>query len=239
MAFARLAITALLLAMCGCRMADPVEHGMLHRQGMGVARPVENTPPEDTEANALASPEVVLEALRVNVQALRAERWRVEASAHAGAPCGTVAMRLAPDPNGDPRLTERYARQRTDAPGNAEHDCLGLARMAAHITLAYTVPQFSALRRTVEGGTLMAEGGFHEYAAAGFVMPEDRVALRLDAATGRPRAMRFETVHEGTRVLGETEFRELPGGPAYPARTQVVYAGRGVSVTIQQFPQPH
>ena len=49
----------------------------------------------------------------------------------------------------------------------------------------------------------------------------DRVEIWVDRESKRPRRYEIATTMDGKDVRIETEFTDLPGGPAYPARTTV------------------
>ena len=67
------------------------------------------------------------------------------------------------------------------------------------------------------------------------LQPGDSMTVWLDAATRRQRRVEVQTTYDGESVRIVSEFRDLPDGPTYAARSVVEYPSKELTVTTENF----
>jgi len=67
------------------------------------------------------------------------------------------------------------------------------------------------------------------------LQPGDSMTVWVDAATRRQRRVEVQTTFEGKPVSIVSEFRDLPNGPTYVARSVIGYADKELSVVTDNF----
>src|ERR1044072_1516880 len=75
--------------------------------------------------------------------------------------------------------------------------------------------------------------------SGGVLQPGDSMIVWLDANTRRQRRIEINTSFEGKPVRIVTEFRDLPNGPTYLARSVVDYPGEELTLTVENFDYEH
>jgi hypothetical protein len=103
----------------------------------------------------------------------------------------------------------------------------------------YTFPSTGTLvdffeKATFAPGTDEMKGTV-QVRGSGFLMPGDRVSFWIDPETGEARRFTFHTRLDGKSVDGTVDYRSVPDGPVYPARTVVNIPEEEVRATIENF----
>lgn len=70
-------------------------------------------------------------------------------------------------------------------------------------------------------------------------MPGDRLTTWIDPSTGVPRRAEIATFHDGQAATIVTDYRRLPAGPTYQARSVLRYAVQRLDVTVETFDYEH
>ena len=71
--------------------------------------------------------------------------------------------------------------------------------------------------------------------SANILQPGDSMIVWLDANTRRQRRIEINTSFEAQPVRIVTEFRDLPNGPTYLARSVVDYPHKELTLTVENF----
>ena len=71
------------------------------------------------------------------------------------------------------------------------------------------------------------------------LQPGDSMIVWVDANTRRQRRIEINTSFDAKPVRIVTEFRDLPNGPTYMARSVVDYAGAELTLTVENFDYEH
>lgn len=72
-------------------------------------------------------------------------------------------------------------------------------------------------------------------AANNVLQPGDEMIVWVDANTRRQRRIEINSSYDAKPVRLVTEFRDLPNGPTYMARSTVDYAAKDLTLTIENF----
>jgi hypothetical protein len=67
------------------------------------------------------------------------------------------------------------------------------------------------------------------------LQPGDLMTIWIDAATRRQRRIEILTTFDEKPVRIVSEFRELPNGPTYPARSIIDYSSQELAITTENF----
>jgi hypothetical protein len=113
------------------------------------------------------------------------------------------------------------------------------AQAVSELVKKYTFPSAGTLvdffqRATFAPGTEAMKGTV-QVLGSGFLMPGDSVSFWIDPDTGEARRFTFHTRLNGNSVDGTVNYRTVPDGPAYPARTVVNISEEEVRATIENF----
>ncbi len=76
-------------------------------------------------------------------------------------------------------------------------------------------------------------------AGANVLQPGDTMAVWLDANSRRQRRIEINSSFDGKPVRIVTEFRDLPDGPTYMARSVVDYPEAELTLTVENFDYEH
>lgn len=96
-------------------------------------------------------------------------------------------------------------------------------RMQSFISGATLTPEVTARDRLVR---LQADS---------VLRPGDSMTLWVDATTRRQRKAEIRTTLDGKPVRVVSEFRDLPQGPTYAARSVVEYPDKGITLITENF----
>jgi hypothetical protein len=121
----------------------------------------------------------------------------------------------------------------------AEKKAKEAAQAVSELVKKYTFPSTGTLvdffqKATFAPGTEAMKGTVHVQ-GSGFLMPGDSVSFWFDQDTGEARRFTFHTSLDGNSVDGAVDYRALPDGPTYPARTVVDIPEEEVRATIENF----
>jgi hypothetical protein len=67
------------------------------------------------------------------------------------------------------------------------------------------------------------------------LQPGDSMTIWVDAATRRQRRIEIQTTFDEKPVRIVSEFRDLPNGPTYPARSVIDYPSQELTITTDNF----
>ena len=71
--------------------------------------------------------------------------------------------------------------------------------------------------------------------AGNVLQPGDSMIVWVDASTRRQRRIEINSSFDAKPVRIVTEFKDLPGGPTYMARSVLDYPGEELTLTIENF----
>ena len=71
------------------------------------------------------------------------------------------------------------------------------------------------------------------------LQPNDSMTVWVDANTRRQRRIEINSSYDAKPVRIVSEFKDLPGGPTYMARSVVDYPGEELTLTVENFDHQH
>lgn len=75
--------------------------------------------------------------------------------------------------------------------------------------------------------------------ATDVLQPNDSMIVWLDANTRRQRRIEINSTYDAKPVRIVSEFKDLPGGPTYMARSVVDYVSEELTLTVENFDHQH
>ena len=75
--------------------------------------------------------------------------------------------------------------------------------------------------------------------ASDVLQPNDSMTVWVDANTRRQRRIEINSSYDAKAVRIVSEFRDLPGGPTYMARSVVDYPHEELTLTVENFDHQH
>ena len=75
--------------------------------------------------------------------------------------------------------------------------------------------------------------------ATGVLQPNDSMIVWVDANTRRQRRIEINSSYDAKPVRIVSEFKDLPGGPTYMARSVVDYTHEELTLTVENFDYQH
>ena len=175
-----------------------------------------------TPAGAGSAKEIA-RGLRVNQQALQDFSWKSRAEVTVGGKTRDVQVfDVRYDMEGGLYKTqieaEPVVKKRRPGRQIPSPELKALVDAYTHLTPVTLKEMFG--RATIHPGE-GADAELMRVQAEGVKSLGDRVEVWVDRESKRPRRYEIVTEVDGKAVRIETEFRELDGGPSYPARTTV------------------
>lgn len=108
-------------------------------------------------------------------------------------------------------------------------------------TLAESYGELSPekMRRFIEGAIVTTEKGAPQkllrIQSKDVLRPGDTMTFWIDAVTRKQRKIEIQTVFDGNPLRIVSEFRDLPNGPTYMARSLIDYPENGLTITTDNF----
>lgn len=107
----------------------------------------------------------------------------------------------------------------------------GLQRFAK----SYAELPAGKMQEIMKTAKVMLEGKSLRLESANVLQPDDSMTIWLDATTRRQRRIEINSSYDAKPVRIVTEFKDLPDGPTYLARSVVEYPGEKLTLTMENF----
>lgn len=125
-------------------------------------------------------------------------------------------------------LRGMIAKKRKEEAGKLIEALQKLAKSYGELPPAKMQELMSKATVTLEQNTLRLE-------ATDVLQPNDSMTIWLDANTRRQRRIEINSSYEAKPVRMVSEFKDLPGGPTYMARSVVDYPREELTLTVENF----
>ena len=158
---------------------------------------------------------------------------QLQKTAIGGESAATASRPTVPGPAG--ALKKRIVARKAEALTSTLADLAHLAESYAHLSPERRQTFASRAVASPDGAVV----GALRLSGRDVVMPGDRLTAWIDPASGVPRRVEIATFHDGQAVTIATDYRRLPAGLTYQARSVLRYPTQGLDVTVETFDYEH
>jgi hypothetical protein len=173
---------------------------------------------------------VTLEQVRYDLDGRR-QKTRIGGSAEPSAASAARFDPLAP-PSGPVRRI--VAAKKKAEFEDLMHDLSALAESYAHPSLEtlHAFARQAARTKTIEAGLVRVQ-------SRNLVVTGDSMIVWIDPLTSMIRRTEIDTVLQGERVEMAVDFRSLPNGLTYQARSLLRYPSKRIALTVETYDHQH